>query len=185
MVTRERLYTVEEFRQLARLPENEARRLELVQGMIVEMAASRPINTIIAGRIIHYLNAHVLPRNIGYVTVPDGGFKLKAGTSRQPDVAFVSKARAPQIPDEFDFAPDFAVEVVSPNEDVLKKVDEYLYAGCQIVWTVYPIEQRVYVFTLDEDNNLLGELKTGDAVLTGGDVLPDFELPLRDIFPDE
>jgi Uma2 family endonuclease len=184
MLTRERHYTIEEFREIARLPENENRQLELDGGVIIDMAASRPINTIVAGRIIHFLNAHVIPRDLGYITVPDGGYKLAPNTSRQPDAAFVSKKRVPEVPKEFDLAPDLAVEVVSPSEDVLKKVNEYLRAGTQIVWAVYADEKRVYVFTQDEKGNLHGEPKELDDTLSGGDILPDFELPVKDIFPE-
>jgi Uma2 family endonuclease len=184
MVTRERLYTIEEFREIARLPENEKRRLELENGDILDMGASRPINTIVAGRIIYYLNAFIIPRDLGYVTVPNGGYKLAPNTSRQPDAAFVSKKRVPEVPQEFDLAPDLAVEVVSPSEDVLKKVNEYLRAGTQIVWTVYTDEKRVYVFTQDEQGNLHGEPKELEDTLSGGEVLPEFELPVKDIFPE-
>lgn len=183
MVSQELLYTVEEFRDYASLPENEHRRLELEDGEIVEMASSSPMNTIVAGRIIHFLNAHVIPNNLGYVTVPDGGFKLAEKTNRQPDTAFIKKERLPKIPKHFNFAPDLAVEVVSTNEDVLKKVNEYLAAGTSIVWAVYCDEEKVYVFTLDAQKNLHGEPKGINDTLTGGDVLPNFTLPVRDIFP--
>lgn len=76
MVLGKKLYTVEEFWEIAHLPENEERRLELEDGVIVEMAVSSPINTVTAGRILHYLNAFVIPRDLGYVTGADGGFKL-------------------------------------------------------------------------------------------------------------
>ncbi|MCK6580553.1 MAG: Uma2 family endonuclease [Anaerolineae bacterium] len=38
MTDRERLYTAEEFEQFIRTPENRARRLELIEGEIVERA---------------------------------------------------------------------------------------------------------------------------------------------------
>jgi hypothetical protein len=55
MVTREKLYIAQEFWEIAQLPENETRRLELEDGIIVEMASSSPLNTVIAGRIITFL----------------------------------------------------------------------------------------------------------------------------------
>jgi Uma2 family endonuclease len=81
-----------------------------------------------------------MQHNLGYVTAPDGGFKLASGRVRQPDTAYISKQRQPSIPDNFEIAPDLAVEVVSPNEDVLKKVDEYLESGTHVVWVIYPNE---------------------------------------------
>ncbi len=178
----QKLYTAEEFREIARLPENEGRRLELEEGEIVEMPASKPISTILAMRIGHFLNAFVIPRDLGYVTGADGGFKLGPGTVRQPDAAFVSKGRAPQIPAEFDFAPDLAVEIVSGREDVWKKANEYRRAGTRRVWAVYPDDQKVYVFRLNDDGSLNGQLFTLDAALDGEDMLPGFVLPVRDIF---
>jgi Uma2 family endonuclease len=183
MIIEQQRYTVEEFWQIAQLPENEARRLELEDGVIVEMASSSPVNTIIAGRIIYHLNAFVIPHDLGYVTVLDGGFRLAPRVTRQPDVAFIRKSRLPVIPRHFEMAPDIAVEVVSDSEDVLKKVLEYLHAGSSFVWTVYHDVKTVYVFTLDNDKSLRGVPYGVDDMLDGGDVLAGFTLPVRAIFP--
>ncbi len=184
MVTREKLYTFEEFWEVACLPENENRRLELEDGVIVEMGASSPINTVTAGRILHFLNAFVIPRNLGYVTGADGGFKLAPKKSRLPDVGFISKARLPHLPKRFDFPPDLAVELVSEDEDIFKKALEYLTAGTKLVWAVYALEKTVHVMRLDEDGGLRSLPYGVDSVLDGEDVLPGFSLPVRDIFPE-
>lgn len=179
MITREKLYTAEEFLELARLPENEGRRLELEDGVIIEMPPSRPIKTIVASRINYFLSAHVLPNDLGFVTTTDGGYKLATGRVRQPDVGFVSKARYATPPDEFEGGPDIAVEVVSPNEDVLKKAYEYLESGTTLVWAIYPDEQRVHILRAGTQWQVLNSQDT----LTGETVLPNFKLPVRDIFP--
>jgi Uma2 family endonuclease len=184
MVIRDKLYTAEEFWEIARLPENEGRRLELDEGVIVEMAASSPTNTIIAARMIHYLSAFVIPRNLGFVTAPDGGFKLASRKVRQPDAGYISRARAPRVPHEFEIAPDLAVEVVSPNEDIFKKAGEYLRAGTRIVWGIYADEKTVYVFHLDADGKLIADPRGIDDILDGEDVLPGFQLAVKDIFPE-
>lgn len=184
MVLRERVYSVEEFRQIARRSENENRRLELDDGVIIEMAASKPINTVTAGRMIYFLNTFVIPRDLGYVTAPDGGFKVAVRTTRQPDAGFISKARMPKLPEDFDVEPDLAVEVVSENEDIFKKAHEYLRAGTQQVWAIYPEEKMVYVLTLDEDGGLHSAPVGIDGTLDGGKVLQGFKLAVRDIFPD-
>lgn len=184
MVVQERLYTAEEFWEIAQSPENELRRLELDEGVIVEMAESSPINTVIAGLVITALNNFVKPRRLGYVTAPDGGYKLGARKVRQPDAAFISRDRVDHLPLHFELVPDLPVEIVSPSEDVLKKVNEYLRAGTRIVWAVYADDQQVYVFTLDADGSLRGQSSDIDGTLDGGDVLPGFSLPVRDIFPE-
>lgn len=185
MVIAEQLYTAEAFFEYAMLPENQDRRLELDDGVIVEMAASTPMNTITAARIIYFLNQFVIPNRLGVVTAPDGGFKLASRRTRQPDAAFVSFAHSPGIPDRFDFAPDLALEVVSPDEDIFRKALEYLRAGTRQVWAVYTDEQIVYVMTLNNDGTLLSRPYDIDSVLDGGDILPGFKLPVRDVLPTQ
>ncbi len=129
----EKLYTVEEFWEIVKLPENEERRLELDEGVIVDVGASSKRNTVVTGRLIHFLNAHVIPNNLGVVTTPNAGFKLGRRKYRQPDAAFISGA-ASSVDLEgtyFTVVPDLAIEVVSPDEDVFKKAREYLQSGSQ------------------------------------------------------
>ena len=183
MVVREKLYTFEEFWEFAQLPENENRRLELEDGVIVEMGASSPLNTVTAMRIGHFLNTFVIPRDLGYVTGADGGFKLAHKRSRQPDVGFISKARIPQLPKRFDMPPDLAVEVVSEDEDIFKKAREYLRAGTKMVWAAYTDEKTVHVMRLDENGGLKAIPFGVTDTLDGGDVLPGFSLPVKDVFP--
>jgi Uma2 family endonuclease len=183
MAQREKLYTVEEFWEIARLPENEDRRLELEDGVIVEMAASTPLNTVTAMPIGHYLNAFVIPRDLGYVTGADGGFKLAARCSRQPDVGFIAKSRLPNLPRRFEVPPDLAVEIVSEDEDIFKKAREYLHAGTKLVWAVYTDERAVYVMKLGDNGAIISlPFHEGDT-LDGGEALPGFTLLVKGIFP--
>jgi Uma2 family endonuclease len=79
MALHEQLLTAEEFWTVAQQSENANRRLELEDGIIVEMAPSSPLNTVTAGRILYFLNGFVIPRNLGYVTGADGGSSLERG----------------------------------------------------------------------------------------------------------
>jgi Uma2 family endonuclease len=184
MVIRERLYSAEEFFQYAALPENEERRLELDEGVIVEVASSTRINAVTAARIITHLNIFVMQHNLGYVTGSDSGYKLGERRARQPDAAFISKARAGKLKGvAFDGGPDLAVEVVSEDEDILRKAQEYFKAGTRAVWAVYTDEKIVYVMMLDEDGRTISTPHKVGETLSGGDVLPGFSLPVADIFP--
>jgi Uma2 family endonuclease len=178
--------TAEAFFEIAQLPENQDRRLELQDGEIIEMASSRKKNTITAMRIGHFISAIVIPADLGYVTGADGGYKLAPRTVRQPDVGYISKVRAGGLDGiEFDTAPDLAVEIVSPDEDVLKKAREYFKAGARIVWAVYTDEQVVLVLTPTADGDYsLRELGIDDT-LDGGDVLLGFSVAVNAIFPTE
>ncbi|MEO1166799.1 MAG: Uma2 family endonuclease, partial [Chloroflexota bacterium] len=94
-------------------------------------------------------------------------------------VAFISHKRMPEIPEFLDGAPDIAIEVVSPYEDVFLKAIEYLNAGTSLVWAVYPDEERIHVLQKAEPR--WQELGIEDT-LTGGDILPNLSIPVKQIF---
>jgi Uma2 family endonuclease len=185
MTLHEKQYTADEFFEIASLPENRDKRLELDDGVIVDMGSSSQLNTVTAARIVYFLNAFVIPNDLGYVTGADGGFKLGEKRARFSDVAFVSKDRLPKLKGvKFPLAPDLAVEVVSPDEDIFKKAREYLYAGTMMVWAVYADEKVVYVMRSDSDGSIRSAPYGVNDSLDGGDVLPGFALPVSDIFPE-
>jgi Uma2 family endonuclease len=179
----ERRITAEAYWRMAAVAKRRDQRIELDNGRIVLIPVASPTNSVTAGRVLHFINAFVIPRDLGYVTGADGGFKLGPKRARQPDMGFISKARAPQLPKHFNLAPDLAVEVVSEDEDIFKKAREYLQAGTQVVWAVYTDEQVVHVIRLNEDGGLTTTPYGIDSVLDGGAVLPGFTLAVREIFP--
>ncbi|MDX2075706.1 MAG: Uma2 family endonuclease [bacterium] len=185
MGLKEKLYTAEEFWEFYQLPENEGRRLELVNGEIIEddMASSQSINTIVAGRIITFLNNYVIPRNLGNVSVPDGGYRLNDYMVRQPDAGFISLERYPEIKEGPMPAPELAIEIVSPREDIFQKTRDYLYNGVLEVWAIYPKLQELIIFWLDENRQVTTKQYGIDDTIRNRAILPDFEMPIRDIFP--
>ena len=189
MSVQEKLYTVDEFLEIVNAPENAHKRLELIDGVIVEMPSSSPLNTVIAGRIIYFLNAFVLPDNLGFVSVPDGGFALSPHHTRMPDAAFISRERMPELTGNvFPVAPDLAIEVISPSETARRvndKIALYLQFGTRLVWAVYPKDQKVDVWRSAPDGGMIVHTLAIDDTLDGGDVLPGFTLPVRDVFPAE
>ncbi len=187
MVLKERLYTAAEFWEIAHLPENADRWLELIDGVIVEMASSSQVNTVIAGRIIYFLNAFVIPRDLGYVSGADGGYTINERNAYQPDVGFISKARHASLEGvEFPIAPDMAFEVISPSEssnEVDRKIRRYLEAGTKLVVTVYPEDRAVYRWSRAANGQITAQLLGIDDVLEAGEALPGFTLKIREIFP--
>lgn len=189
MVVKQKLYTNEEFLEVAQLPENAEKRLELIDGVIYEMPPSNKRNTITAMRVGRFVGSFVDARGLGYVTGADGGFELRPGTVRQPDVAFIAKERVSNLEGvTFSGAPDLVIEVISPSEssrDVLDKVRLYLETGAQIVWTMYPEVQVVDAYRLNENGSLVIDTFGINDVLDGGTVLPGFRLAVKDVFPNE
>jgi Uma2 family endonuclease len=184
MTLQERLYTIDEFLEIASLPENELKRLELDEGVIVEMPPSRQKNTIIAMRLGRILGNFVEPNDLGYVSGPDGGYRLTPNTLRQPDVAFISKARHPVLEGvEFPIAPDIAIEVISPNEEIVRKVSQYIAAGTRLVLALDVDHEVIYTWHVGKDGGIrMDEYRSGDTI-DFGNALPGFSLALKDVFP--
>jgi len=108
--------------------------------------------------------------------------------SRVPDILFVRIERLAAYtsshPNWEDMplvlVPDLAVEVISTNDNysyVDAKVDLYLADGVEIVWVVDPKQKTVMV----RGKDYYKKLRVGD-VLTGGEVIPGFELAVEKIF---
>lgn len=103
---------------------------------------------------------------------------------RLPDFALVLQERLRGVRGDEPFrgAPDFAVEIMSPDDrmsDVLDKVRFYLEHGVRLVWVIDPRTRTVLVWSSWGSPRLLTEEDT----LDGGDVLPGFSSPVRDILP--
>lgn len=118
------------------LPENADQRLEFITGKIVE-AVSNAYCSIAAGIIIQRLGTYLDQHgDFGWVTVPDGGFKV-LGDRYMPDVGFILKTKYPTAPREMwiSLPLDLAVEVLSPSDDehaVRAKAVNYLRAGAVV-----------------------------------------------------
>jgi len=160
-------------------------RYELTEGRLIKMSPPGSEHGLIVNTINYFVTDHVRRKKLGKVFAAETGFRLsrKPDTVRAPDVAFVSSARLPTpLPKGYmDIAPDLVVEVVSPSDDaddVQLKIKEWLEAGAKMVCYVYPSSRQVVVYRSLRDVRLLTD---ADALL-GDDVLPDFSLPVKEIF---
>ncbi len=142
-------------------------------------------------RLFGYVSEFARRENLGQpVTEMLFHLALPVDRNRRPDGAFVSYQRWPKgrpIPgrdNAWDVVPNLAVEVVSPNDmadELLEKTDEYFRAGTELVWTVYPLQQVIYVYSSLTNIRVL----TRNDELDGGNVLPGFRLPLTSLFEEE
>ncbi len=161
-------------------------RYELVRGELRRMNPAGNVHGRIAVRITWRLAQHVEENRLGTVYAAETGFKLATDpdTVRAPDVAFVSRARVEAVGEIEGFwpeAPDLAVEVISPGDsyaDVEEKVFDWLDAGTKMVVVINPRQRSATVYKSPTDISALAEAD----VLDGGDVVPGFELTVRDIF---
>lgn len=176
--------TVEEFDIFAELPQNRDKMLEYIGGEVVEVpsnpAASR-FSQIVAGEMYIYLKSNP----IGHLTGEAGGYMV-SGERYAPDVAYISKAKQPDLAQRGynPLPPDLAVEVDFPStyesqRELRTKIVNYLAAGT-VVWLVLSETKEVEVYVLGQPRKLL----TLDNTLDGDDVLPGFKLAVKTIFTD-
>jgi Uma2 family endonuclease len=157
---------------------------ELVDGVLVEKVMGVP-ESHVAAQLIGHFTRFVAEHDLGFVTGPDGTLRLMPGLVRIPDVAFISWDRLPGkfVPAEAipDLAPDLAVEVLSESntqQEMERKLKDYFFSGVRLVWYVDNKKRTAEVYTSPDQGVVLTE---GQA-LDGGDVLPGFRLPLRQLF---
>jgi Uma2 family endonuclease len=88
------------------------------------------------------LAAFVNTHDLG-LTLAEADFRLEAAV-RKPDVAFIPNDRLRDLclhHTPIQGAPTLAVEIISPGNsavDIRKKLIQYLAAGAQAGWLVYP-----------------------------------------------
>ena len=188
MAQRERLIDVDElWDRLAQLDGDETVH-QLIDGVMIEMPRPGGQHGLLAVRFVRYLDRYVEEHQLGYVTVESGHFSQDDPyTLLGPDVAFISKERAPRpFPEKFvPVMPDLAVEILSPSDTISKlraKAELYLRKGARLVWIVIPDERSVEIFRMGEAGEIERELVAGEGALSGEELLPGFSLPLRSVF---
>lgn len=188
MVIRDRGHTADDLWELSHQAEEA---YELVAGEFVLMSPTGGLHGYVTMEIGALLRNHVRAHKLGMVTAAETGFILKENpqTVRAPDAAFISQARVPKpLPSKyFNLAPDLAVEVVSPGDtakDIRERVDDFLNAGTNAVWLIYPGSDSVDIHTLT-DKGILVQTLEADAVLSGDDIVAGFAVQVSDLFPPD
>jgi len=172
--------------ELLRLPRGEFRH-ELIAGELITMSPAGYQHGVIAQNLGWRLAKHALETGEGQVPTAETGFLLERNpdTVRAPDVAFVSDEQLQRcgVPTAyFPEAPALAVEVVSPDdtaEAVDSKIRDWLAAGTQLAWVIYPKGRTVTVYRSLDDIQVLSEKDS----LSGESVVPGFSCAIADLFP--
>ena len=181
-----KLMTADELDALPTYGPGGDRRYELIRGELKVMSPTKPLHGIVCARIAARLFNYVEERDLGEVFGAETGFLVETDPDSVvgADAAFVSSERLAAV-ERFDkffpFAPDLAVEVLSPSNTVQEmdeKVALYFAAGSRLVWVVNPKRRTVAAYRSPLDVRILG----GTDALDGGDVLPGFNLDLSKLF---
>jgi Uma2 family endonuclease len=179
--------SVTAFDQFVQQPENADKTFEFIGGEVVEVP-SNPYVSEIAQLISFFLQSFLRQNNIkGHITGEAGGYMV-AGERYAPDVAYISYERQPELARKGynPNPPELAVEVISDPDNreeqrqLRMKLTSYLAAGV-LVWVVNPEDQSVEVYQSGQSARIV----EADGKLDGGDVLPGFEVAVKEIFPPQ
>lgn len=171
--------------ELWKLPDD-GKRQELVRGQLRVMTPAGAEHGRVTATVGILLGAHVRGTGSGVTFGAETGFVLQRSpdTVRAPDAAFVSKEHAEavgRIVRYWPAAPDFAVEVVSPDDssrEVEEKALGWIRAGSSGVLVLDPLRRTATVY------RAAGEVRTysGEDTLDLGHAVPGWRVTVADLF---
>jgi Uma2 family endonuclease len=171
-----------EFEAYIALPENSDRRLELIDGEIVESMPTLRHN-LFSRNLFLKLYLHAEANDLGEVVYETSYRGADDDENyRVPDLGFTTKARLLPVPENgaVPQMPDICIEFQSPDEDpkeMRAKASYYLANGAQEVWLFFTKRPRVEVMYPDGDSEFY---KLGDTLTSP--LLPGLSIVLADIF---
>ena len=143
-------------------------RYELLNGELIEYPSPKEIHQSVSGNLYLKLGTFVRERSLGKVYFAPFDVVLSDTDVVQPDLLFVSNARADIItPDNIQGSPDMVVEILSPataERDRTLKLDLYARHGVKEYWIVDPDAKTIAVLLRGEGgfevSSILGEGQT-------------------------
>jgi Uma2 family endonuclease len=165
-------------------------RVEVVDGEIVEMSPVGEEHHIVTENLHDILRPYAKQHRLGPVYMDGLLYILKPEekglrSARVLDLSFVRKEKLPpdrNIRRPLRIAPTLAVEVISPDEDpdeILRKVREYLDAGTEQVWLVFPLVKEIHVYRRGVSSIQTYALS---EVMDVSDLFPGLTIALADVF---
>ena len=158
---------------------------ELVKGELIRMAPAGHPHGYYESNFSTALHNFIRPKKLGRVLVGEVGIYTACNpdTVRGADVAYISNERLAQVTSHsyLDVAPELVVEILSPDDrwpNIKEKLGEYFNIGVEVVWVADPKKRQVHVYrSLTEV-----EILTAGQALSGGDLLPGFEVSVAGLF---
>ncbi len=150
----------------------------------VEMPSAVFIHNWIVSVLQYALMQLTFKPHLGYVLGDGQDYILDRGVILKPDVSFIA-GRFETFPKYPTTSPDIAVEILSPSNTASEmnyKINAYIQYGSRLVWIVDPEREIVTTYRPGQEGDIIARVLRIDDVLTGGDMLSDFRLPLHDLF---
>lgn len=157
---------------------------ELVGGHIVEWDVPSWRHGLIETELASILRTFVRERHLGLVASGEVMSRLRGSrhNARGSDIEFRRRGRTPREDANAPATmavPDMVVEIVSSSDRddlVREKIHDWLSAGVRLLWYVDPETGNTTVYQGDRVTTVAAE-----ELLDGGDVLPGFQIRLRDL----
>ena len=178
--------TYSAFRQME-FDDNDPYIYELINGILMKKSAPQPRHQRISRKLLRLMDNFIQDKALGEVFYAPIDVFLDDENVPQPDLVFVSNARASIVDDREGIlgVPDLVVEIISPSSMRLDRVvKKELYEAFAVpeYWLIDPKNDAIEVFAFQNGRyksvafaNDLSE-KIASTVLTG------FEVSLSDIF---
>jgi Uma2 family endonuclease len=160
---------------------NDGPSLEYDDGVVTQKVAAKPVHGSFQSFIYDTLNHFARPRRLGLV-LTETRF-VTPNWSPVPDVIFYRRERLAvrRPPEDFTDPPELAVEIVSPDQSLAslqRKSLRYMAVGVKVALVIAPNDGSVFEFRPDQPLRIL----QGDDQIDLDDILPGFEMTVRELF---
>ena len=160
---------------------------EVVNGELVMSPKNNPEHGYICALLSSALLQHAKGKNLGAVFDSNTGFWMDNENCRAPDISFVSRQRLRGLKRPtrsfFRFAPDLAIEVLSPNNtraEIQERLRDFFSSGTRLVWIIDPESKSAEICYSLEKRRLVGP----NGELNGEETVPGFRYKLADLFKE-
>jgi Uma2 family endonuclease len=127
---------------------------------------------------------------LGKVLSPSASFDLPDGSTHKADGAWVSMKKHNQLSAEERkhiplLIPDFVMEVRSQTDSIAKlrrkMLEVWMANGVEVAWLIDPLRGTAWVYRKGSE---VEPFKKFEGILTVGELMPGFELDLKDLKND-
>lgn len=163
----------------------DGKRYEVIQGALYVSPPPTWAHQRGLSRLHILVGQHVYSLGLGEIVAAPVGVVLDDDNGLQPDLVFVSKARAAIITSRgVEGAPDLVVEMLSPStrtRDLGLKMRRYAAAGVAHYWIGDPQARRLYAYVLtDVGYELAGDFGPGSVFCP--ELFPGLEIPIDSLW---
>jgi Uma2 family endonuclease len=173
--------TYDEFRQLP----DDGKRYELIHGEVHVSPSPNVKHQRTQSNLFMSLGPYINTHRLGWLLLAPLDVALALDTAVQPDLLFISAARADIILDNYIAgAPDLVVEILSPStaaHDRATKLGLYAEAGVRWVWFLDSEARTVETLKLEGGKYYYDSVLSGNQILTSP-LFPGWQLSLHELF---